>query len=478
MMRAAAARRALDSSRSEPVASGRAGMVSGNALRQRASTRRIERCSGGSGEASGCCRARRDGHRRIRCGVRRRRRGHRVERRRRRQLGGCRRAVAGVPRRRAPPSRRPRARCPRPPRPSTARCPRPRASPPRRPRTHRRGRPDTAAEATDTAAEAPSTASAPRASSTSRRPRPGSGEGLKLGYISLGDSVPFVKLVSDCDQARGRGGRAPSSSSATRRLDGQRRSTARATSRPRTSHGVPELPGRRGALRRDLRGRPGRAGDRHRHRPGALPGRVHGRRQRVRRQHRRRGRSASTPRTRGTASTTRTSRSSRPLRPTPTGCAWAARARASRQSAASSRTRSVLDADRTDHGAHEVRRHADVAARQAQDRRRRDQRRRPARRARRGQGPQGREGDIYLAGQGADPTSHCEILNNPNWIADAALLPGALRRDRGAVLIRAAKGETVPEDLLVPHVAHHQGQHRRVLSGARSRTAESLSPTW
>ena len=25
----------------------------------------------------------------------------------------------------------------------------------------------------------------------------GSGEGLKIGYISLGDSIPFVKLVSD-----------------------------------------------------------------------------------------------------------------------------------------------------------------------------------------------------------------------------------------------------------------------------------------
>jgi hypothetical protein len=33
---------------------------------------------------------------------------------------------------------------------------------------------------------------------------PGSGEGIKIGYISLGESIPFVKLVSDSikEQAR------------------------------------------------------------------------------------------------------------------------------------------------------------------------------------------------------------------------------------------------------------------------------------
>jgi hypothetical protein len=31
---------------------------------------------------------------------------------------------------------------------------------------------------------------------------PGSGKGLHLGYISLGDAVPFVKLVSDSIKAQ------------------------------------------------------------------------------------------------------------------------------------------------------------------------------------------------------------------------------------------------------------------------------------
>jgi ribose transport system substrate-binding protein len=65
----------------------------------------------------------------------------------------------------------------------------------------------------------------------------------------------------------------------------------------------------------------------------------------------------------------------------------------------------------------------------------------------------GREGDIYLAGQGADPTSHCEILNNPNWIADAAYFPERYGEIGIPYLIKAAKGETIPEQLLVPHVA-------------------------
>jgi ribose transport system substrate-binding protein len=65
----------------------------------------------------------------------------------------------------------------------------------------------------------------------------------------------------------------------------------------------------------------------------------------------------------------------------------------------------------------------------------------------------GREGDIYLAGQGADPTSHCEILNNPNWIADAAYFPERYGEIGIPYLIKVAKGETIPEQLLVPHVA-------------------------
>jgi ribose transport system substrate-binding protein len=35
----------------------------------------------------------------------------------------------------------------------------------------------------------------------------------------------------------------------------------------------------------------------------------------------------------------------------------------------------------------------------------------------------GREKDIFVSGQGADPSAWCEIKNNPNWVADAAYFP-------------------------------------------------------
>lgn len=64
----------------------------------------------------------------------------------------------------------------------------------------------------------------------------------------------------------------------------------------------------------------------------------------------------------------------------------------------------------------------------------------------------GREADIFVAGQGADPTSWCGIQNNPNWIGDAAYFPEKYGEIAVPWLIRAAKGETIPEQLLVPHV--------------------------
>jgi ribose transport system substrate-binding protein len=63
----------------------------------------------------------------------------------------------------------------------------------------------------------------------------------------------------------------------------------------------------------------------------------------------------------------------------------------------------------------------------------------------------GREGDIYVSGQGADPSAWCEIKNNPNWVADAAYFPERYGEIGVPYLIKAAKGEQIPEDLLVPH---------------------------
>lgn len=63
----------------------------------------------------------------------------------------------------------------------------------------------------------------------------------------------------------------------------------------------------------------------------------------------------------------------------------------------------------------------------------------------------GREGDIYVSGQGADPSAWCEIKNNPNWVADAAYFPERYGEIGIPYLIKAATGEDIPPDLLVPH---------------------------
>jgi ribose transport system substrate-binding protein len=70
---------------------------------------------------------------------------------------------------------------------------------------------------------------------------------------------------------------------------------------------------------------------------------------------------------------------------------------------------------------------------------------------------QGREKDLYLAGQGADPTSHCQLANNEQWVADAAYFPERYGQIAVPAAIRAAKGEEVAETLFVPHIAVNGG---------------------
>jgi ribose transport system substrate-binding protein len=65
---------------------------------------------------------------------------------------------------------------------------------------------------------------------------------------------------------------------------------------------------------------------------------------------------------------------------------------------------------------------------------------------------QGRTKDLYIAGQGADPTSYCQIKTNPQWIGDAAYFPEKYGQIAVPAAIKAAKGETLPPKLLVPHV--------------------------
>jgi ribose transport system substrate-binding protein len=63
----------------------------------------------------------------------------------------------------------------------------------------------------------------------------------------------------------------------------------------------------------------------------------------------------------------------------------------------------------------------------------------------------GRESELRLAGQGADPTSWKEIACNPQWLADTAYFPERY----GTILIPAVvdllNGETVPENLFTEH---------------------------
>jgi ribose transport system substrate-binding protein len=65
----------------------------------------------------------------------------------------------------------------------------------------------------------------------------------------------------------------------------------------------------------------------------------------------------------------------------------------------------------------------------------------------------GREKEIRLAGQGADPTSWKEIACNPQWLADTAYFPESY----GSILIPAVvdllNGKTIADNLFVHHQA-------------------------
>lgn len=63
----------------------------------------------------------------------------------------------------------------------------------------------------------------------------------------------------------------------------------------------------------------------------------------------------------------------------------------------------------------------------------------------------GRDGDLYYSGQGTDPSIWCEVRDNPNYIASVAYFPERY----GELLIPAAQqllaGEAIDGDLLTPH---------------------------
>ena len=63
-----------------------------------------------------------------------------------------------------------------------------------------------------------------------------------------------------------------------------------------------------------------------------------------------------------------------------------------------------------------------------------------------------RQGDIYMACHGADPTSWCEIKNNPNWAGDVAYFPERYGEVGIPYLIQAARGKAIPGKLQINHV--------------------------
>ncbi|MDO7881559.1 sugar ABC transporter substrate-binding protein [Antiquaquibacter soli] len=65
---------------------------------------------------------------------------------------------------------------------------------------------------------------------------------------------------------------------------------------------------------------------------------------------------------------------------------------------------------------------------------------------------QGREGAVYGVAQGADPSSFDDIQNNPNWIGDTAYFPERYGELAIPSIISLINGETVPENVFTEHV--------------------------
>ncbi len=74
----------------------------------------------------------------------------------------------------------------------------------------------------------------------------------------------------------------------------------------------------------------------------------------------------------------------------------------------------------------------------------------------------GREADIRIGAQGADPSAWQEIACNPNWLADAAYFPEAYGRTVVPAMIDLLTGGELPEALYTPHQAINKDNIREV----------------
>lgn len=63
----------------------------------------------------------------------------------------------------------------------------------------------------------------------------------------------------------------------------------------------------------------------------------------------------------------------------------------------------------------------------------------------------GRADQLFMAGMGVGTSSHCEIVNNENWVGGAAFFPEKYGEIGIPYLIEAVKGEAIPEKVLVDH---------------------------
>ena len=64
----------------------------------------------------------------------------------------------------------------------------------------------------------------------------------------------------------------------------------------------------------------------------------------------------------------------------------------------------------------------------------------------------GRDGDLYFSGQGTDPSIWCEVKNNPNYIASTAYFPERYGTILVPAIINAIEGDSIAGQLFTPHV--------------------------
>ena len=63
----------------------------------------------------------------------------------------------------------------------------------------------------------------------------------------------------------------------------------------------------------------------------------------------------------------------------------------------------------------------------------------------------GREGDLYFSGQGTDPSIWCDVKNNPNYIASVAYFPERYGTILLPAIINAIEGDRIAGQLFTPH---------------------------